>query len=131
MTDIVERLRARSRFDTCVSPEQIMREGADAIERLRAENAELRKAQGGPVGVIAPPHIPHTLYSVEWTHGCPPMGTPLYTSAPSIPEGWQPVPVEPFGAALDTLKMVRDGKIGNCFAYREIIAAARKLEPTP
>lgn len=49
----------------------------------------------------------------------------------AIPEGWQPVPVEPFDAALNILKEVRDGKIGNCNAYREIIAAARKLDATP
>ena len=42
-------------------------------------------------------------------------------------EGWQLVPVEPFDEALDILKRVRDGELGNCVAYRMLLAAAPKV----
>jgi len=40
MTDIVERLRSRARFDTCISSETIMADAADVIESLRQQLAE-------------------------------------------------------------------------------------------
>lgn len=42
-----------------------------------------------------------------------------------IPEGMALVPVEPTNESLDILKQVRDGKLGNCIAFRAIIKAAR------
>jgi hypothetical protein len=43
MTDIVERLRQRARFDIPVAPEKLMIEAADEIERSRAALADVVK----------------------------------------------------------------------------------------
>ena len=40
MTDIVERLRSRIKWDTCVPAEMVMEDAAQAIESLRQQLAE-------------------------------------------------------------------------------------------
>lgn len=43
--------------------------------------------------------------------------------ARQVPPDCVVVPREPFNEALDILKRVRDGELGNCLAYRMLIAA--------
>lgn len=93
MTDIVERLRNWVGIvDPTTSPESRMAEAADEIEardaeieRLRTENAELRKAQGEPVAVVRHNGLGFPYVELLGKNGAQYFGledgTKLYTSA--------------------------------------------------
>lgn len=136
-----------------------IRSSRKEIERLRTEVldlkatiqiyvrelAELRKARGEPVGemIVEEWYVGDTVQSrwkpMLYEENELPPGTKLYTSAPTIPEGWQLVPMEPtpeMYAAASHL-VTGDWK-GRGFeypdelfeAYRAMLAAAPKQKET-
>ena len=107
-------------------------EGYTAYSKLRAAIEAAEKQE--PVAWMGEYNINDIRdhYTVVMRHktdfsSMPDRVRPLYTHPqPAIPDGWQLVPAEPFNEALDILKRVRDGDLGNCVAYRMLIAAAPK-----
>ena len=97
----------------------------DENKLLREELAALKQSQGEPVGEVVMfngfKDIRYNVKDVE-------VGDKLYTSAPTIPEGWQIVPIEP----TDEMFIAGD-KFMECTsslgeAWESMLAAAPKPE---
>ena len=111
--------------------EQFAREARDKLVAM---------AQVEPVGVAGAMPGTFGFTMASFLASEVPIGTKLYTSAPSIPEGWQLVPVDPTASMCDAfhsavkihLEYGEDVYVENeDLAYKAMLSAAPKHQQPP